>query len=110
MVDVVHNLLLSSHLLVLEGPKSLVLLDVLLVLATKGQEEVVKELVTDQLLLVTHLPLNNLALLDFLFSVDLTVLLTVLGLQLLQGLGIEDVVRARSEFKLAHVRNLLNAG
>ena len=87
----IYDNLLSSHCLLLEGPERNVLLDVLLVSATKGQEEVVKELVTHHLLLISDLALNDLSLFNFLLTVDFTILLSVITLERLELFGVEDV-------------------
>jgi len=87
----IYDNLLRSHYLFLEGPESDVLIDVLLVSAAEGQEEVVEELVTDDLLFVTDLALDDLSLLNLLLTINLTILFPVVGLQCLQLIFVQDV-------------------
>ena len=77
MIDVIDDLILRSHVVLLKRPHSLILVQLLLILLSERQEEVVEELVTDYFLLIAHLGLDDLTLFELLLAIDLTVFLTV---------------------------------
>ena len=108
MVDVIDSLLLVCHLVVLERPEGLILLNILLILTAEWQEEVVEELIADDFLLVADFALHKLALFNFLLTINLTIFLAVVFLKGLHFFSGQNIRGSWPERELVHLRHFLN--